>query len=374
MVTQSPDDMMEKGKAARQREASEEKNVLFVHATSPESSRTTSSSKRTDGGQRSLGSVVQGEASWFRGWTSCFRASRRDDVLDEDLANIRRLEDCPEGYPQLAAFLESDEHFMLYRRFGFLQGRLILYKQDELRQLETELNRLDDFDNRNDKSLHRSREKDDARSGKRKELMGKIEAKFREYISLLISARNLAEFDIPLDRDYMTVMKYFLGELPLCDVESYIFKREDIITLLPSRDTTWLDAAIEKALEKVSCRCMQYIFSPKRFKRKADPKNGVVLYSRRRIDVLVTLIVLTIIAILLIIPVYIVWRLTRNTQAVNSISLIMILLVFTLVFCLVLLKFTRAKRHEILAAAAAYCAVLVTFMGNVGQIAATASS
>src|SRR5215469_11608832 len=36
---------------------------------------------------------------------------------------------CPEGYPRLAAFLDSDENFMVYRRFGYLQSRLLLEKQ-----------------------------------------------------------------------------------------------------------------------------------------------------------------------------------------------------------------------------------------------------
>lgn len=45
-----------------------------------------------------------------------------------------------------------------------------------------------------------------------------------------------------------------------------------------------------------------------------------------------------------------------------------VLLVSTLAFSAVLAIFTRAKRHEILAAAAAYCAVLVVFLGNVPQL------
>lgn len=85
--------------------------------------------------------------------------------------------------------------------------------------------------------------------------------------------------------------------------------------------------------------------------RKAKPDNGIVLYSRRRIDVVVTLIILIMITVLLIIPVYLIWRLTRNTN--NITPIIGVMLAFTVVFSLVLLKFTQAKRHEILAAAAA---------------------
>jgi hypothetical protein len=63
------------------------------------------------------------------------------------------VEQCPAGYPRLAAFLSSDENFMLYRRFDYLQARLLLYKQDELRELEGELDHLDAIDENEDPSL-----------------------------------------------------------------------------------------------------------------------------------------------------------------------------------------------------------------------------
>jgi hypothetical protein len=53
------------------------------------------------------------------------------------------VESCPRGYPGLAAFLDSDECFSVYRRFGFLQSRLLLDKQDKLRELEEALDKLD---------------------------------------------------------------------------------------------------------------------------------------------------------------------------------------------------------------------------------------
>ena len=52
----------------------------------------------------------------------------------------------PDGYPKLGAFLDSDDNFMIYRRFGYLQSRLLLEKQDDLRKLEEALDRLDTSD------------------------------------------------------------------------------------------------------------------------------------------------------------------------------------------------------------------------------------
>lgn len=90
---------------------------------------------------------------------------------------------------------------------------------------------------------------------------------------------------------------------------------------------------------------------------------------------------------LLIVPIYLLYNLVKDTDGKlddNATGVcIAILLVCTLLFSAVLSAFTRAKRHEILGAAAAYvdhpnltpiltsadrgsyCAVLVVFLGNV---------
>jgi len=56
------------------------------------------------------------------------------------------VQDFKIGYPNLATFKNSTECFTLYRRFGYLQSRLLLEKQDVLRVLEQ---RLDEFDRAN---------------------------------------------------------------------------------------------------------------------------------------------------------------------------------------------------------------------------------
>jgi hypothetical protein len=69
---------------------------------------------------------------------------------------------------------------------------------------------------------------------------------------------------------------------------------------------------------------------------------------------------------LLVVPVYILYHLiiADGNRATDAIC-VGCLLGFTLAFSVALSLFTRAKRHEILGAAAGYCAVLVVFLGNV---------
>lgn len=67
---------------------------------------------------------------------------------------------------------------MLYRRFGFLQARLLLNKQDQLRALEEQ---LDEIDSNDDEEYLTSREMDDADETPRTKLLKKVETKFKEY-------------------------------------------------------------------------------------------------------------------------------------------------------------------------------------------------
>jgi acyl-CoA synthetase (AMP-forming)/AMP-acid ligase II len=135
-----------------------------------------------------------------------------------------------------------------------------------------------------------------------------------------------------------------------------------------------LDVIVEKTLRKLSCSAInvslsyrmnnhantiltssQKLFCEKDLRRKADPKEGmVILYSRDRINFLVSMLITLIILGLLIIPVYFLWKISRQTNLTNNTTAIIlsVLLVFTLVFSGVLSIFTRAKRHEVLAASA----------------------
>lgn len=75
------------------------------------------------------------------------------------------VEDKHTGYRSLGTFLDSDENFMVYRRFGYLHSRTLLRKQDELRKLESELDDYDDHDAKNNEQgcrLLMSRDSDEA--------------------------------------------------------------------------------------------------------------------------------------------------------------------------------------------------------------------
>jgi hypothetical protein len=79
-----------------------------------------------------------------------------------------------------------------------------------------------------------------------------------------------------------------------------------------------------------------------------------IYYTRSRINKAVITIITFMILFLLILPIYLLFRLTSGVQTPHNNALcIGVLLVFTLAFSAVISLFTRAQRHEILAASAA---------------------
>lgn len=103
-------------------------------------------------------------------------------------------------------------------------------------------------------------------------------------------------------------------------------------------------------------------------KTENRPDGVEVYYTRSRIDRMVLAIITSMILILMILPVYALYSLVDELGSRRANATYMgVLLVATLAFSAVLALFTRARRHEILGAAAGYCAVLVIFLGNVGN-------
>ncbi|CAG8971686.1 hypothetical protein HYALB_00003154 [Hymenoscyphus albidus] len=291
----------------------------------------------------------------------------------------------PDGLPFLGA-LHSLENFMVYRKFGILQAQVLLYKQSELIKLERELQQLGVNVPGEIPEYHYSLAGNTEEGRIRKEKVHEIEETFKEYAQLLSVARDLASYDSPSTCNYLNMKSFFdVSDISMDD--KYLYCPEDLVTLKPGRDHSWLDTWVETTLHKIANHDWKYISVSKRdnFLRldlaltakeptryifcsgnvrenaKHARRYGVNLFSRERIEFLVTTIIMVAIVILMAIPIYTLSVITDRTIS------IVILGAFTVLFSIVLRSFTPAKRHEILASAAAYCAVLVVFVGNLGQ-------
>jgi hypothetical protein len=159
----------------------------------------------------------------------------------------------------------------MFRRFGYLQARLLLEKQEQLRRLEEDLDLLDKTDRdvkpRDLRALEDGK-KDNA--GERCVLMRKIEKKFRDYgmlstpatrlitefctASLVQMAQSLTHCNRPSSGEVNSVRNFINYRQPLVPSQQKFIKcKEDLITLRSGREHAWLDASIEKALKWMRC-------------------------------------------------------------------------------------------------------------------------
>jgi hypothetical protein len=70
----------------------------------------------------------------------------RSNSPSEDQADLNIVEDHPAGYPQLAAFIASDDNFCMYRKFDRASSRVLLHLQSEIAALDNGLNQMDRTD------------------------------------------------------------------------------------------------------------------------------------------------------------------------------------------------------------------------------------
>ncbi|KAH7394251.1 hypothetical protein DE146DRAFT_679493 [Phaeosphaeria sp. MPI-PUGE-AT-0046c] len=321
------------------------------------------------------------------------------DPLDVVETKTRTLEATPNGFPRLAAFQSSEANFSLYRSFSYLHSRILLDLQDEITSLERELDEIDEDDECDDPDRLRSREVDEDRARSeggrrnRRVVLREIKGKLMEYDEVLIKARQLESFTKPSDRNYRSVRRYHHNTKPLMDAEmDSIRSKEDIVSLHNGREWATFDGGVEtvigrldRVLQKV-CRTTEpplqkYFRTPELRAKTSSPH--IAFYSSTRIDRLVNILITFVIFILLVVPVVTLYRLTSTpnlpstdssnatgpASAVNennrdTFNAVGVLIVFTLLFSAAMSLLTRAARHELFAASAAYCAILVVFIGN----------
>ncbi|KAH7382739.1 hypothetical protein DE146DRAFT_669726 [Phaeosphaeria sp. MPI-PUGE-AT-0046c] len=285
------------------------------------------------------------------------------------------VQNYPKGYPLQAAFQSSETSWSIYRGFSYLHSRVILELQDEIRCLEQKLVETDEMDlengdgkrlqSRSSDLLQASREKIESVRAK---LLRSIQEKLVIYDDLLVKTRELNSFQRPSNRDYRSFRTWFWNVKPLNYEleEEFIKRREDLVSLRLGREWSSFDGLIETCIRKLHCRFTQRLFATKELREKTNDE-CIYYYSQSRIEKLVGLIITLIIFILLVLPVVAMYKLTSVGDRNSTFDAVGILVVFTLLFSAAMSLLTKAKRHELFAASAAYCAVLVVFISNFRQ-------
>jgi hypothetical protein len=148
--------------------------------------------------------------------------------------------------------------------------------------------------------------------------------------------------------------------------------------LIRGRKLTFIDVLVVNSRYQVYVESIEYMRSLPRsasyqitralnwlFESDRKPPNEMVYYySSSKVSGISNLLITGVFCLLLVAPMLSMYRLS-TVRRVDSSHVITVVIAFMLPFAAALSLLTRARRHEVFAASAAYCAVLVVFVGSI---------
>jgi hypothetical protein len=147
--------------------------------------------------------------------------------------------------------MNSDENFLICRKYGFLHSHVLLYRQDELRELEQELLAMDKTVNKTDDTMLKCRTREERSSGERRNLINKIDDKLCEYNDFVQRTRAFATLQRASQRNHNSVRYWVHNSGPLVDAEASTFSKDrDFVAIVDAKEGSWFDGRVETILSK----------------------------------------------------------------------------------------------------------------------------
>ncbi|KAK0644301.1 hypothetical protein B0T16DRAFT_460373 [Cercophora newfieldiana] len=257
-----------------------------------------------------------------------------------------------EGYPAFSKWMASSEDFLILRRFRKVNTRALLYLQNKVARLEEDLDNID--------ASARQMPDEFADSGTfRGDPLAARTATMERAIPLL---QQYNEFLVTYSQvnSWSTAQKYHTQNLDnwfwnhrgaICEEEQEFASHKDDLVAVLNRPKTPLRQLIEKFMPLLDTRLFR---SAPREQHVSSPTT--VYLSNKRLDAVVFGVVITLGLLLLLGPM---WTLHFVVDGVKRLGIIT---GFIFLFTALLSSATIAKPFEVLAATAAYAAVLMVFL------------
>ncbi|KAM0323687.1 hypothetical protein ACHAQA_008622 [Verticillium albo-atrum] len=161
--------------------------------------------------------------------------------------------EAPSGYPKLACYMATAENLGVFRQFRYLQLRIMLQLQDELRELETLLYRLDERD-RSSPGLLRSREYCDNKSQTRAQLLDRTRKKWMEYAEFMGKSNDVRSLKNASRYQLGYLRNFFHPRPPIDSNENFLVAEGDLKSVRPDGDGVWLDEVLLYLMIKYECK------------------------------------------------------------------------------------------------------------------------
>ncbi|CAI6238706.1 unnamed protein product [Periconia digitata] len=289
-----------------------------------------------------------------------------ETVPSEHSVDWKTVDELVPGYPRLAGEMQNIPELAIFRRFGALNARNLLYLQHDLKNLEDRLKLFEYFDSVSGSGERPMYSKDSQKlresalngDSKQWELVLEIRKKLKEYNKTLIQQHILHNIKEPGKWDSADIMKFIFSpgcmNDPFTGSEKYIWGRPND----PRHEAGDLIALRSRLKEdKFSHFVATYAIHPLDWMVGRD-KKGTVLYSNKSV-LKITYWMNGVIASL--VPILCIWVLQSIDTLGGRIGAIA---AFNLLIAACMQTFTDAKRPEVFAVVAAFTAVQVVFVGQ----------
>ncbi|UNI23750.1 hypothetical protein JDV02_009550 [Purpureocillium takamizusanense] len=264
-----------------------------------------------------------------------------------------------EGYPGFSKWMASSDDFLVLRRFGQLNVRVLLLMQDRIVRKEEQLANID---------AHGRLSADKADSSslrleplpEREAILDELKVMLHEYNEYILAFSQIRSWRSAQDRQVENIENWFYNHPYAIDSKEQEFVRT-------GRDIVAPASKPKPSVRLMMERCAPLLHSRMfRVKPKSNQtQSGTTLYfSNTRFDAFVTLTVIAAGLMLLLGPM---WWLQFVADSVKRLGIIT---GFILLFTGLLASATVAKPFEVMAATAAYSAVLMVFLqigGSAGK-------
>ncbi|KAG9237275.1 hypothetical protein BJ875DRAFT_521129 [Amylocarpus encephaloides] len=279
----------------------------------------------------------------------------------------RDFETYPQGFPRLAAFQNSSPDLAIFRRFGTEHCRVLMHLQCEIISISKELDILDlsDSDEKNG-LLYRLRRNEwhEGWDRTQKDLLENLQKKLSIYDDILLKDRGLRASESPKSQHYQSLYNWILGTKPLDGGQyEFLFNQDDFVASKPNSQQSRFDEIIEAALNRrPKLNILQKFLGEARPIHQERKNNRVHTFSRTKTAFVAKIFALVIAYAILILPVILLYLTPMSDGARAG-----IVLIFVPAFGVFMSLFIKAKVEAVFVGTCTFCAVLVTFLGNVQE-------
>ncbi|PMD40347.1 hypothetical protein L207DRAFT_565827 [Hyaloscypha variabilis F] len=306
--------------------------------------------------------------------------TEQDGVYSGDLYRLGREriyagrenhEKFPRGWPKLAAFINSADDLTMFRRFGRAHCRILLHLEAEITILERKLDLLDTHDAESPDFRYRlmSSKWREGWDPAQKNLLNELKTKLFEYDKLLTKDNKLRALDRPPAHNFLAVFNWVWSTKPLDrgHYDSFKHRADMVYTSDHSRRKDRVDHFIQYCSRIwAGSRFMHYIRNRKKrnediLSNNEDENTSKDIFSALRIPRLAKFVFAILIPVtMLLAPVLLLSLISMQRKLATT-----VVIVFVLAFAVLMSALAGAKVEVIFLSTCAYCAVLVTFLGNI---------